>query len=474
MRPTVFAQDFNGARLFFKVYMNRFQVIRWYSVIGLAALAVCTTAGRAEAFGNAAVLGTLGSGPASGGLSEGFEAGTKANYTAADATVTSGAWAMNDALVGALAGDARSGAKSVRLRNAGTLRMGFDKAGGAETVSVAHARYGTDGPSSFELWSSSDAGQTWARVGAPVTSAQTTLETATFQVHVDGRVRFEIRKTGGGTNRLNLDDVVISDFVPSKLRLASWNGRQLSVTSRDAAERAQIAAALEQFDAIAIQEVGDTQILGALKTALDARGGHWESSTSPPIGNTAGSTERYGVLYRSSEIHVVKTQALPEMVLETGTAFDREPFVFSLATNDGRFDWAFVDVHVTWGNTVANRVAEIKKLSDYYQIVVQSEKDVLVVGDFNRNANDASLTWLQTNAGIQTTTVSTVPTVITSTNTYDQIMLNPAFFTEYTGTHGVHAFDTAQFGGKTAAASLAVSDHRPVWIEVQPKAADDD
>jgi hypothetical protein len=100
---------------------------------------------------------------------------------------------------------------------------------------------------------------------------------------------------------------------------------------------------------------------------------------------------------------------------------------------------------------------------------------MLVVGDFNRNANDAaSVGWLATSTGLFTTTSPDVPTHISAASTYDQIMLNPAYTTEYAGVHGVFKHDEQLFANDDAAASLATSDHRPVWIELQPGVADDD
>lgn len=144
-------------------------------------------------------------------LSEGFEAGGKSSYAAANVTLGTGSWFMDDALTGNLSTDRKTGAYSARVRNTGRLHMNFNKTG-AGTVSVQHAVFSTDGPSTWQLWSSTNNGSTWTQVGPTVTTSSTTLQTATFTVNNANAIRFEIRKVSGGANRINLDNVLIGDF----------------------------------------------------------------------------------------------------------------------------------------------------------------------------------------------------------------------------------------------------------------------
>ena len=144
-------------------------------------------------------------------LSEGFEAGGKTAYAAANVTLGTGSWHMNDALTGNLSTDRKTGAFSARIRNTGLVRMNFNKSG-AGTVSIQHAAFGTDGSSTWQLWSSTNNGSTWTQVGSTVTTSSTSLQTATFTVNNVNAIRFEIRKVSGGANRINVDNVLIGDF----------------------------------------------------------------------------------------------------------------------------------------------------------------------------------------------------------------------------------------------------------------------
>ena len=77
----------------------------------------------------------------------------------------------------------------------------------AGTVSVKHAKYGSDGTSTWELWKSTNSGSTWTKVGSTVTTSLTALATASFTINSSAAVRFEIRKVSGGSNRINIDDI---------------------------------------------------------------------------------------------------------------------------------------------------------------------------------------------------------------------------------------------------------------------------
>jgi endonuclease G len=144
-------------------------------------------------------------------FNEGFEAGGKTAYAAGNVALGTGSWYLDDALTGNLSSDKKTGSFSARVRNVGRVRMNFNKTG-AGTVSIQHAEYGSDGSSTWQLWSSTNSGSTWTQVGATVTTSAATLQTATFTVNNANAIRFEIRKVSGGANRINFDNVQISNF----------------------------------------------------------------------------------------------------------------------------------------------------------------------------------------------------------------------------------------------------------------------
>ncbi len=148
----------------------------------------------------------------SSSLAEAFDTGTKTAYATGAVSLATGTWTLNDALLAGSASDPHNGAQAVRVRTSGKVTMGFDFPTGANTVSVKHAKYGTDASTTWGLWYSTDGGTSWAQVGSPVTTSSTTLATATFSVGVTGPIRFELRKTDGTSNRVDFDDFAITGY----------------------------------------------------------------------------------------------------------------------------------------------------------------------------------------------------------------------------------------------------------------------
>ncbi|MEO5967473.1 MAG: DNA/RNA non-specific endonuclease [Ferruginibacter sp.] len=140
---------------------------------------------------------------------ETFEGGSKTAYAAANVTLASGSWNLDNALLGTSSSDRKNGTKSVRIQSTGIITMNFDVTDGASIIEMNHGVFGSDGSSTFELWASQNAGSSWTQVGTAVTSSSTTLTSASFNANFTGNVRFQLRKTSGG--RLNIDDFEIQD-----------------------------------------------------------------------------------------------------------------------------------------------------------------------------------------------------------------------------------------------------------------------
>jgi len=140
---------------------------------------------------------------------ETFESGTKTAYTNGTVTFATGSWSLNDALVGTSTSDPKVGTKSVRIQNTGTVEMNFNLTNGATSVSVKHAKYGTDANSTWSLSYSTNSGSTWTALGSTITTSSTALTTTSFSLNVTGNIRFRLTKLSGG--RLNVDDFSVVD-----------------------------------------------------------------------------------------------------------------------------------------------------------------------------------------------------------------------------------------------------------------------
>ena len=140
---------------------------------------------------------------------ETFEAGSKGAYEEADEPLATGPWHFQDALIGSSPQDHKSGQHAARLRNLGRLSMRFDAAAGVRRITISAAAYGTDGPSTWELWLSRDGGRTFARTGAPIVSSGPVLTPHVFAGLANEPLRLKIRKTSGSKNRLDIDDITL-------------------------------------------------------------------------------------------------------------------------------------------------------------------------------------------------------------------------------------------------------------------------
>jgi hypothetical protein len=143
---------------------------------------------------------------------EDFETGTKSNYSAANVTLATGVWNFNDALLGTSSGDAKHGLQSARVRNSGKITMKFNHTAGASIVTVKHAKYGSDANGTWQLWYSTNNGTSYTLASSTINTSTTALQTASFTINIAGNIRFEIRKTDAGSNRLNFDDFSITDY----------------------------------------------------------------------------------------------------------------------------------------------------------------------------------------------------------------------------------------------------------------------
>ena len=143
---------------------------------------------------------------------ESFEAGGKTSYAAANVTLGSGSWYLDNALTGNHASEVKLGSYAARVRNTGKVSMNFNVSN-AGTVAVSYAIFGSDSGSSWELWQSVDSGSNYTKVGSTISDATTgSLKTAYFTINTASPIRFEIRKTTGGDSvRLDFEDISISN-----------------------------------------------------------------------------------------------------------------------------------------------------------------------------------------------------------------------------------------------------------------------
>jgi phosphatidylserine/phosphatidylglycerophosphate/cardiolipin synthase-like enzyme len=140
---------------------------------------------------------------------EDFEEGDKASYAPANIEIETGSWHFNDALIGTLDSDKKNGLRAARIRN-GYIRMDFDYPAGLSELSFFAASFSSDSGGSVQVSFSTDQGGTWEELGDNITLTSE-LTQYTIAGSIDDNVRLRFEKTGG--NRINIDDVLISDYI---------------------------------------------------------------------------------------------------------------------------------------------------------------------------------------------------------------------------------------------------------------------
>jgi len=253
------------------------------------------------------------------------------------------------------------------------------------------------------------------------------------------------------------------------LRLASWNIRIFSNASRDDAELHKICQVLIDYDFIAIVELRDEAVLKRAVAMLNSMGRDYDYQISSEVGRRV--KERYAFLYDRSKVKVLESGRI---FPDPDDVFIREPYYATFRA--GKFDFTSIVIHVIWGDTVAERRAEIRKLDDVYRKIQASdplEQDVILLGDFNLEPNDEGFNELNSIPSMVYLFKLPQKSHIKDSSLYDNIWFQSKYLSEFTGICGIDRFDEELFGNNDKLASLAVSDHRPIWAEFSTDFDDD-
>lgn len=248
--------------------------------------------------------------------------------------------------------------------------------------------------------------------------------------------------------------------------IASWNIRDFSDHSRNDTELAQICGVLCLFDLVAIQEVLDTTVLDRAVTILkDQYGLDYAYLDSPKSGTSAATAEIYAFLYRKDSVVSIGMGSVVSQAMATLT---REPFYALFKA--GNFDFYIVDTHLLSAKKDAER--EAVQIARAYRAIqaLDAEDDVILLGDFNLTPRDPAFADLKSIPSM-TCVDESVPTTIRD-HLDDNLWFEAGFTREYTGDFGIYKFDEDLFANDDKAASLAVSDHRPVWARFSTQVED--
>jgi endonuclease/exonuclease/phosphatase family metal-dependent hydrolase len=249
------------------------------------------------------------------------------------------------------------------------------------------------------------------------------------------------------------------------IRIATWNLRKFSDGGQPP-DLVEIASIIKsgQFDLVAIQEVQrDGAIVEKLRRQLNEPWRHVVSA------RTGSNYERYAFLYRTDRVDIVDGSA--RLLNGPGTlVFDRAPYAARFRA--GQFDFMLAQVHLSYTD-VAKRASEAQSLAALAMKMVgeEGERDVIVLGDFNEQRGRQNLQVFDRHGWRR---LNLEPTNLSSTEVYDNLIIDPLATKEWTGKVGIIRFDETRYDNDDRSASELVSDHRPVWAEFVTSGPDDD
>lgn len=257
-------------------------------------------------------------------------------------------------------------------------------------------------------------------------------------------------------------------LLADSITIASFNIRIYSNNSRTDAELEQIADRLQLFDLIAVQEVNDREVVDRTLAILSVRGLPYSAIVSEEVGRSSAD-ERYAFFWRTDVVNHLGTLGFWP---DTEDVFIREPFAATFQA--GSFDFTLVTIHSIFGDTIGERRTEAGWLDEVYAWAREAdpaEQDVILLGDFNLPPEDHGFDDLRSLlfpvfSGEDQTTIAD--------NHLDNIWIDQQQTIEWTGEVGIDRFDETVFGGDDDAASLAVSNHRPIWAVFNIDGLDDD
>lgn len=146
---------------------------------------------------------------------ETFEIGSKGAYAEGNVTCVETEWKMALALMGSDANDQKNGSKAVRMqpkKEVSTLEMLDDKLHGCDSIWFNAGLYGKDSGVKLTVKYSMDGGMTWTPVVNDLTFTKGEWKRYGYEIHTDGMIRLQFTATGSGSNRLNIDDIQMSDY----------------------------------------------------------------------------------------------------------------------------------------------------------------------------------------------------------------------------------------------------------------------
>ncbi len=275
----------------------------------------------------------------------------------------------------------------------------------------------------------------------------------------------------------------VPDRTDDNVIVASYNIKWIGQTKHDFKKLAKVIA---NFDVCGIIEVKkETSIAELTKELKKITNKDWGYVFGFRTTNPAGNYyEAYAVVYRRDRVQL--GDGVISNVWDPREAYRNDPYVVSFKS--GNFDFALFLIHTRWTNdadgTRANEVQEIVAQVNFFQKVT-SERDILIMGDFNYPGTSTVMKEMATEIGFVQCDLDPLTTYKQDysayANPYDHIYVSKKHTAEKEYIAGsAQAFDVTHYiYGNNSKASMKkskseLSDHLPVFVVFKTNLKDDD
>ncbi len=267
--------------------------------------------------------------------------------------------------------------------------------------------------------------------------------------------------------KLSLSTIIVYfltlSFSIGSVTICSWNLKDLGKTKSEQ-ELNFIVETIKDFDIVAIQEVvagdGGAQAVARLTDILNRKGNKWNYVISDPTFSSSYKTERYAYLWKPAK---VKRIGDPWLEKTYKVEIDREPYYMSFQASGMTF--TLVNFHaITKSKQPETEIKYFKLLPANYP-----DLELIFVGDFNLPQSHTVFNPLKS-AGYMSALIGQKTTLKESclnsdclASEFDNIFYNKIKFNQLDA--GVIHF---YLNFETLSLSQMISDHLPVWVELEP------
>jgi Ca2+-binding RTX toxin-like protein len=251
------------------------------------------------------------------------------------------------------------------------------------------------------------------------------------------------------------------------LRVGTWNLKRLGQSAKRLDLVAQVIEA--NFDVVGLVEVMTTAGVADLLALLPG----WAATTSSRSVGENGYFEYYSYLTRVGAVTVTSSS----IANDPSDSWVREPFIGCFAAPS--VDFCLVLTHVVYGSTVGPRDLEIQALASLttsLRVATPTERDYIVLGDFNRAGSAASFQSF-TGIGYRFSDNGLTATTLGSSaysNAYDHVLFHATDTSEWKGDAVRVDIVNQACGGSFSFCASNLSDHAPFAITLDNTGADDD